>query len=102
GVAGSELAQLEGVHAALAANIALCLLPNDRGELFGDSRFLDKGVADVDEELEGYGELVVHDARGNKDTLRAADVGIAVADRAIAEFAVIVLGNAGIVPFAHR
>ena len=59
-------------------------------------------MADVDEELESYRELVVHHTRGDEHALRAANIVVAMADSAVAEFAVVALGDTGIVAFTDR
>ena len=54
---------------------------------------LGEGVRDIDVELEGDGEAVVHEPGGDKDTLRIAERKIAMADSAVAEQHIVAIGN---------
>ncbi len=56
-----------------------------------------EGVRDIDVELEGDGEAVIHEAGGDKDTLRIAKRKIAMADGAVAEQHIVTVGNQSLV-----
>ena len=66
-----------------------------------DSGALDQRVADVDVELEGDRKFVVHQARGDEDALRVAEVQVAMADRVVAERDVVAVGDHGFFSLTH-
>ncbi len=55
----------------------------------------------VDIKLERDGEFVVHQAGGDEDALRAAQLQIAVANRAVAERNVVAVGDNRLVSLIH-
>src|SRR5581483_11890491 len=101
-MSSSKLAQFERVHAALSTDVGFRLLPHNRRKIFRYARLLHECVADVDEELERNRKLVFHHAGRDEDALRVADVVVAMANRAVAQFGVVALRDAGLVAFADR
>ena len=57
-------------------------------------------MADIDEEFEGEGEAVLHEAGGDEDAFRGAEADVAVADGAVAEVDVVGGGDGGLIVFA--
>ncbi len=94
---GDDLAQFVGVERGFALHLILRLPPDQVGKGLREARVLGEGVSDIDVELKGDREAVIHQAGGDKDTLRIAQRKIAVADSAIAEQHIVAIGNQGLV-----
>ena len=94
---GGEFARIHSVERSFAADAGFGLLPHQICEILRDSGALDEGVSDIDVELEGDGKFVVHQAGGDEDALRAAELQIAMANRAVAEGNVVAVGDDGLV-----
>lgn len=96
GAAEGEVAGLPRVHAGLSSHIVEGLFPDKIGEGFGDASLIDKGVRDVDEELEAEGEAVAHEAGGDEDaSLAVAELDVAVADGGLRELVGVGAGDHG-------
>ena len=98
------VASLRDSHASSdvsPARFVLHLLPDQIGERLRYAGLLHHGVAHVDVELKGHGELVVHQAGGNEYALRVAQIEIAMADRVVAQRHVIAVGDHGFVALVH-
>ncbi|MGO9087085.1 MAG: hypothetical protein ACLQBK_17840 [Candidatus Sulfotelmatobacter sp.] len=100
-VGGGQFARLPGIERSFAAHARFHLAPGQLAELARDSRFPHQRVADIDIELEGHGELVIHQAGRNEHALRTAQVQVAMADGIIAEGNVVTVGDQGFVALAH-
>ncbi len=101
-IGGSNLAKLVSVQRGFAFDFILRLFPNKISKRLRDSSALDKGMANVDKELECDGELVVHQAGGDKNALGVAESQIAVTDRLVTEGDIIAIGDQGVVSLADR
>ncbi len=74
-----------------------CLLPDQVGKGLREAGLVGEGVSDIDVELKGDREAVIHEAGGDKDALRIAKSKIAVADGAVAEQHIVTIGNQSLV-----
>jgi hypothetical protein len=88
------------IVAGFAAHIGGGLRPDEIGEALRHADHVDELMADVDEEFEGEGEAVLHEAGGDEDALGAAEADVAVADGPVAEVDGVVGGNDGVVVIA--
>ena len=96
-IGGDDLAEFVGVERSFALHLVLRLLPDQVGKGLREASVLGEGVRDIDVELEGDREAVIHEAGGDKDTLRIAQRKIAVADSAVAEQHIVAIGDQGLV-----
>ena len=90
-------AGLPCVLTGFTADLGLGLLPCEGGKTLWDAGGLDKVVGHVDEELEGQSEAVFDQACGEKDGLGGTEVGVAMADGAVAEIDGVAGGDHGVV-----
>ena len=73
------------------------LFPRQVGEVLRNPHALHEVVSHIDEELEGDGEAVFHQAGGDEDALRIAQRLVAMADGAVGQLHVVAVGDHGLV-----
>lgn len=97
----SAAAVFPGVLTGFSACVGFGLRPHEIGKAGGDADGFDKVVADVDEKFKGQRKAVLHDAGGDEDAVRAAELCVAMADGVFGEIDGVSGGDGGLVSVAE-